>query len=231
MTLLGIIVTLGFLGLAFLFYFKIASVISAILISASPFCMAAFIGMASQRFNRWLVFFIWLIVLYSFMSYDKLRKSIIFLSSCMCGVFTVFMALVLFGGLLPEGEMTRGVLTIIVLVASGLLSLYLDKQSGDYLCINIAKHFSIPMFIQRILASAIYGFTGVFILSYAFTLPGAEISEKNIRYKIVQWILFFIIGAIAYFVDVVLSKLRPQSANSACAQSADNSLPESSDLK
>lgn len=174
------------------------SAVSTLFIKASPFALAALIGLSAQRVNGWLVFLFWLVLLYSLMSYDKLRKAIIFVSSAFCSYFFLFFLIGIIKKMFPASPFVQAISYAIITLACVVLSLRMDENS-EYICINLAAHFKMPMLVQQIIASVLYGFSAALIFNVALSETTLVKTQDDLWFVVLQWVFFFIVGGATFF--------------------------------
>ena len=142
--------------------------IASIFLKASPLITCIAFGFGSRHWNGWIATILLVVIVYSLMSYDKIRKAIISVCSGLCSSFVVFIFTALLTKFFSVHPLVQAIATAVVIIACIIYSRQYDAGS-DYICIDVMKYFDIPMLIQQIIASALYGFTAAVVFNFAFS--------------------------------------------------------------
>lgn len=175
---------------------------SGFVLSAAPLCLAFTLGFLSQKINHWLLFAILVIVLYSLSSYLKLRKAITFASISVMGGFIVEIITMFAKNKMPESQIAFGFVRLVLQSICAVLALYIDSRKDAPFSINIASHVKLPILVQRIVASLIYGFSAAMMFALSFR----GIFENPVYEYVIEWILLFVGGILTFILDIYMDR-------------------------
>lgn len=202
----GLLSIISALGLLLIFAFLLALVFgvgmlfSGFIISAAPLAIAILAALSSYKYSGWLVFIFWFVVLYSLASYKKLRKAITFTCVAIASSVTIVFVTFFANSILPTSVFWLAFIKLCILLSCSILALVIDKEKEDPFCINIARYIHLPMIVQRILASYIYGTGAAAMIRFAF---GNDVKSPFVIKFIIGWGCTILVGIIAYYVDAV----------------------------
>lgn len=175
-------------------------------ISLAPLFTAIMLGTSLEHFHGWFAFFFWVVLLYSAMSYPKLRKAIVYSSS----VFAALFVLVLVGGLIQTVFSSNPTIQFILAIAVCIYCMYLSLRADDEIGISIplSKILPLPIPVQRIIASFLYGFSTVMMCALVDAQMELSMLGEDTLSVILQWGVVILIAVAVFFGDIALTAYR-----------------------
>lgn len=170
---------------------------SKFIIKAAPLGMAVVLGCS----YGWFHFFFWLIVLYALASYKKLRNAVVFVSISLAGSIMPAILIMFVGNMISDNVWILAFIKLMILLASIFLAFMVETEKVEPFCINIARILPLPLLIERIIMSILYGVGFAFIIAMSFV---DAIGPSGVLGTIAN--IALIVGTVVtFFVDTKLN--------------------------
>lgn len=171
---------------------------SKIIIKAAPFSMAALVGLT----YGWFSFFFWLILLYALASYAKLRNAVLYVSISLAGSVIPAILFMFVDDLVAANAWTLAFLKLIVLGICTCLAFMVEAEREKPVCINVARILPLPVIVERILMSIIYGIGFMLAIGMSFV----DVIHSTLVSTIVGNAIFIIVAIVAFYLDTKIDK-------------------------
>ncbi len=207
-----LLLTAGAVGACVLLTLALFFLVAEIFMTAAPFALAAMIGLSAQRMNGWLLFFIWIVVMYSLSSYPTIRRGIAFASAALLSVFIEMPARMLLRGSLHEGTLGLSIVLMAIMLIFACGSLVADYGKMEPFCFGLNNILYLPPRIQYAIAGACYGFGVTSAFAIGFTDGGLVKSQTGFWFVLIQWVIWIVTGVITYLLQAGLARTNESAA-------------------
>ena len=207
-----LLLTAGAVGACVLLTLALFFLVAEIFMTAAPFALAAMIGLSAQRMNGWLLFFIWVVVMYSLSSYPTIRRGIAFASAALLSVFIEMPAKMLLRGSMQEGTLGLSFVLMIIMLVFACGSLVADYNKMDPFCLGLNNILYLPAKVQYAIAGACYGFGVMSAFAIGFTDGGLVKSQTGFWFVLIQWVIWIATAVITYLLQTGLARSEGSAA-------------------